>query len=251
MLRIVTTSWDDGFVYDLQVAECLLSREIAGTFYVPIHPYNGLPSLDNGQLQGLSSQGLEIGAHGIDHEDLSALPPRRAKEVIRTSKCLLEDAVGKEVSMFCYPNGRYGSDAPQSLREAGYRGGRTTRMLSTILNFRPYEMPTSLQAYPHARAAYIRNAIRAKAASRLYNYTARLRCEDDWVELGKRLFDQMTERGGVWHLYGHSWEIKELNLWGALSQMLDYVCRRPDVLYLTNGAVLSRLSLPTDASPAP
>jgi peptidoglycan/xylan/chitin deacetylase (PgdA/CDA1 family) len=247
-LRIVTTSWDDGVVHDLKLADCLLARGIAGTFYVPIHPFNGFPRLDTSQLQRLSSQGFEIGAHGVDHENLSALPPRRIQEVVRTSKCLLEDAVGKEVSMFCYPNGRYGPEAPQALREAGYRGGRTTRMLSTRHNFRPFEMPTTLQVYPHTRAAYVRNALRARAVGRLYNYAFRLRCENDWVELGKRLFDQVRERGGVWHLYGHSWEIEELGLWGDLSQLLDYVCRRPDVLYVTNSAVPGPLSPPANRS---
>ena len=238
MLRIVTTSWDDGVIHDLKVAQCLLSRGIAGTFYVPINSYRGA-RLDDGQLRGLASQGFEVGAHGVNHENFSALPAQPAREILRGAKDRLQEIIGKEVSMFCYPNGRYRRETPRLVKEAGYRGGRTTRMLSTAPGFRPFEMPTSLQAYPHTPAAYLRNTLRAGAPVRLFKYALGLRREDDWVELGRKLFDQVTARGGIWHLYGHSWEIEQLNLWDGLAQMLDYVCRRPGVLYLTNAAVLN------------
>jgi hypothetical protein len=47
------------------------------------------------------------------------------------------------------------------------------------------------------------------------------------------------ERGGIWHLYGHSWEIDEHKLWLELVEMLDYVAHREGVLYLTNSHALS------------
>lgn len=244
MLRIVTTSWDDGVIHDLKLADCLASRGLGATFYVPINSYRGV-RLESEQLRGFSSQGFEIGAHGIDHEDFSALDAPRAREILCRSKDRLEHIVRKEVSMFCYPNGRYRRETPRLVKEAGYRGGRTTRMLSTASNFHAFEMPTSLQAYPHPSTAYLRNALRAKAPRRLFHYALRMRWEDDWRELGRNLFDEMVERGGIWHLYGHSWEIEQLNLWDALGQMLDYVCRRPGVLYVTNGVVLDLLSQST------
>jgi hypothetical protein len=40
-------------------------------------------------------------------------------------------------------------------------------------------------------------------------------------------------------LYGHSWEIEELAIWGQLRELLDYVCKREGVLYPTNGQLLS------------
>ena len=47
----------------------------------------------------------------------------------------------------------------------------------------------------------------------------------------------MLLEGGVWHLYGHSWEIQELGLWDQLGDLLDYVAHRPGVVYATNGDV--------------
>src|SRR5437870_4578328 len=68
--RIVTTSWDDGDLSDLKLAELLNSRGLRGTFYVPINPYRGRPALDHANLRFLSSAGFEIGAHGVSHQYL-------------------------------------------------------------------------------------------------------------------------------------------------------------------------------------
>jgi hypothetical protein len=54
-------------------------------------------------------------------------------------------------------------------------------------------------------------------------FLVHLRRARSWLELGKRLFDVVLENGGVWHLFGHSWEIERLGLWGDLGEILDYV----------------------------
>ena len=59
----------------------------------------------------------------------------------------------------------------------------------------------------------------------------------DWVALGKRLFDRVLREGGVWHLFGHSWEIEQRGLWDGLAELTRYVARRPGVTYLTNGGL--------------
>ena len=66
-------------------------------------------------------------------------------------------------------------------------------------------------------------------------------CAASWVELGKALFDLVLCEGGVWHLYGHSWEIEEKGLWDELKEMLDYVAEREGVQYVTNAEVLNFL----------
>ena len=60
----------------------------------------------------------------------------------------------------------------------------------------------------------------------------------NWLELGKRLFDSVLQNGGVWHLYGHSWEIDELGLWNELEEILDYISKRKEVLYVSNGQLV-------------
>jgi len=233
-LRVVSTSWDDGDPNDLRIAELLRSRALPGTFYVPINPYQGKDRLENSALRMLCSEGFEVGAHTVGHKDLSKLSEKDLVHEIRDCKEILEQSMGERVLMFCYPNGRYNAAVTRQVKEAGYAGARTTRMLSVTTDFPPFEMPTTVQAYPHKGLAYIRNQGRAKSVSGLTKYVLEWK-RYQWVDLGKQLFNDVLKHGGIWHLYGHSWEIEELGIWNELTEMLDYVAARADVKYVTNG----------------
>ena len=243
-LRIVTTSWDDGDYADMKLAELLRSRGIRGTFYVPIK-YRERP-LDNTQLRVLASEGFEIGAHGFSHKLLWRLPPHELVQEVTLCKPILEDIIGTEIHMFCYPCGRYDANVVRALHAAGYRGARTVRMLSTSLTFDPFTMPTSLQAFPHLRFTYLKNVARARRFEDLRSCLVQIPRLGSWLELGKRLFDAVLENGGIWHLYGHSWEIERLGLWADVGEILDYVSRRDGVTYLPNCALVQPHSIASD-----
>jgi peptidoglycan/xylan/chitin deacetylase (PgdA/CDA1 family) len=239
--RIVTTSWDDGDPADLKVADLLRSRDVRGTFYVPMTGYRGRKILKPAGLRSLVSEGFEIGAHTLSHRTLSKLLPAEIDREVRGGKETLEDMLSCNIDMFCYPRGRYNRRVLNSVRASGYRGARTTRMLALESNFARFEMPTSLQVYPHSGWTYIRNIVKARKAGRLLDYLNQFRGARSWVELGKLLFDSVLKDGGVWHLYGHSWEIEELGLWAELAVLLDYVRGRPAIQYASNGEALKLL----------
>jgi peptidoglycan/xylan/chitin deacetylase (PgdA/CDA1 family) len=235
---IVTTSWDDGDSQDLEIANLLRSRGLPGTFYVPITGHPGRTTLSTTDLRSLSDQGFEIGAHSVSHKDLPSLTPERLDDEVRGCRQTLEQIVGRPVVMFCYPYGRYNKEVIRHVQNAGYKGARTIRMLSMRTHFLPFAMPTTIQAYPHCRAGYIRNLVRAGNAPTLLKYMTTLHRFVSWVDLGKQLFREVLERGGIWHLYGHSWEIDELNLWTDLRELLDYISHREGVRYLNNGPLV-------------
>lgn len=237
--RIVTTSWDDGDRRDLRLAELLRSKQIRGTFYIPITPYLGRPPLSHAELRALSSEGFEIGAHGYSHKHLWRLSPKELAEEINPCKPILEDILGTEVRMFCYPRGRYDSNVVRTVREAGYWGARTVRMLATRPEFNPFEVPTTVQAVPHRRFSYVKNVARARKIEGVPVFLTQLTRLGNWAELGKSLFDSVLENGGIWHLWGHSWEIDELGLWSDLEEMLDYVCKREGVTYIPNWELIA------------
>ena len=143
--------------------------------------------------------------------------------------------------MFCYPKGRYSARVIREVKKAGYAGARTTEMLGLHLNFDPYRMSTTLQVYPHTKTQYLRNIGRALHLGRALDFAAHLRRARGWVQLAKMTFDRVLQDGGIWHLYGHSWEIQELNLWSDLAVVLAYVSKRPGVVYVTNRDVLKYL----------
>jgi peptidoglycan/xylan/chitin deacetylase (PgdA/CDA1 family) len=235
-LSIVTTSWDDGDPADIKVAEFLHARKMRGTFYVPLS-FEGRQNLDPERLRSLTSGGFEIGAHGVSHLTLTKLNPSEIAKEVGVCKYRLEQAVGRKIRMFCYPRGRFNGEVVREVRKAGYEGARTTRMFRQDLDFDAFQMPTSLQAYPNTRVQYARNLVRGRNIQGLCEYVFQTIWCHNWVAMAKILFDRILKEGGVWHLYGHSWQIAEMNLWDDLKEILDYVSGREDVRYLTNGAI--------------
>lgn len=247
--KIVTTSWDDGDPCDLKVAELLRARGLAGTFYIPLIGYDGRRTLDTEHLRWLASGGFEIGGHGTSHNALPHLGPKEIAREVRICKSRLEDVLGGQVQMFSYPKGRHSAEVIGHLKEAGYMGARTNRILGHELDFTPFEMPTTLHVYHLRKSDCLRNAVRAAKFKAVFEYLARVSRADSWVELGKAFFDLVLRQGGVWHLYGHSWQIEEMGLWDDLKEILDYVCGRDGVLYATNAEVLTFLPEKTPGFP--
>jgi peptidoglycan/xylan/chitin deacetylase (PgdA/CDA1 family) len=204
---------------------------MTGTFFVPIcDPYR--PRLSDVQLRELSSSGFEIGSHGMLHRNLARTPRADLRWEIADSKTELQQIIGRRVSTFCYPMGRFDADVVAEVKRAGYDGARTTRMLSTRARFDPLHIPTTIQAYRHSSQAYWKNLLRHAGARDLLGYCTSLRNSESWIELGKRLFDRVLEEGGVWHLYGHSWEIEQYGLWKEFAEMLAYASGRQGVRYV-------------------
>jgi peptidoglycan-N-acetylglucosamine deacetylase len=140
--------------------------------------------------------------------------------------------------MFCYPKGRFNRDVVRAVQRAGYAGARGTRTLSSSLNFDRYSMPVTLQAYPHRRSNYVRNLVRLRAGRALLRSIPDLWRFEGWLQLGKSRFDRVLREGGVWHLFGHPWEIEKLGMWPQLEEIFRYVGNRPGVRYVTNAGLL-------------
>ncbi|MDR3677147.1 MAG: polysaccharide deacetylase family protein [Acidobacteriota bacterium] len=239
--RIVTTSWDGGDPNDLRVAGLLAARKVAGTFYIPVKDHHKSCRMGYAEFLELDSQGFEIGSHGASHPNLPLCDKKQLTLEVDSCKKRLEDDLGKAVSMFAYPRGKYDSNVIDTLKQAGYAGGRTSALLASTQNFDPFRMPTTVQVFPHSRLDYLRNLAREMRFDSSWGFATHFRFATNWVELAKSLFDSVLKSGGLWHLYGRSWEIEELRLWGGLKEVLDYVSNRPGVLYSSNcGAIRSR-----------
>lgn len=235
---IVTTSWDDDANSGVKVSHLLADKGINGTFYVPTAQLGHVTRFSISDLRVLNENRFEIGAHTVSHRVLTGLSRPEIAVEVRECKSTLENILGSEVSMFCYPKGRYNPVVLNEVESAGYRGARTTLMLQSDSQFSRFEMPTTLQAYPHARANYARNLLRLSGLTGMLTSLPNVITFDNWLQLGRKLFDRVLHQGGIWHLYGHPWEIENLNLWAELDTMLEYISGRPEVNYLTNGDVV-------------
>jgi hypothetical protein len=218
----ITTSWDDGHPLDFRVAALLAKYGIRGTFYVPMTAPTG--TMREAQVRELSCS-FEIGAHTVHHVDLTRATEQDARQEIFDGKAWLEDSTGLPCSMFCPPFGRYSSEHLELIRQAGFRGLRSVELLS--LDFPRSQggvliQPTTIQAHPHGFSAYVRNMLRRRAWRNLWLYVCHGRSAD-WPKLVHSLFSQVLKRGGVFHLWGHSWELEETGHWQRLEEVLRFL----------------------------
>jgi peptidoglycan/xylan/chitin deacetylase (PgdA/CDA1 family) len=229
---IVTTSWDDGSILDLKLGELLTKYGIKGTFYIPRFSKRITP-MQKIDLVELSAK-HEIGAHTLNHAHLTLIPPSEAKTEIEGSKSYLEDITGKKINMFCYPFGEFNGDTKQIIKAAGFIGARTVRFngLKNIPD--PYEFGITTAASNHQSDESGEIAKYSQAVS--------IKSLSDWEVKAKILFDLALEEGGIWHLWGHSWEIGDHNDWDKLERVLNYISHRPGVIYTSNGETLDIVS---------
>jgi hypothetical protein len=236
----ITTSWDDGSLHDLRLAELLAKYGLPGTFYVPLS--DSRPTLTAAQIRGLSIE-FEIGAHTVNHVRLKRLAESQARHEIVDSKKRLEDILGKPCSIFCFPGGSYANVHLQLLRDAGFVAARTVELLSFQ---RPRTrhgialIPTTIQAYPHRTGSYLRNAAKRLSVDAVWNLLRGSRAKG-WPAFAHMLLEQAADIGGVFHLWGHSWELEENGQWRVLDETLAAISE-----YRESASLLTNMELCSD-----
>ena len=123
----VALTFDDGFAdFSPQAFPWLLQYAFPATVFLvsgycgktndwPSQPpgLGGRALLGWSEIEELSRQGIEFGAHSVTHPDLTRLPLAAAREEILSSRKQIEDRVGRPVKAFAYP---YGAES-RPLRE--------------------------------------------------------------------------------------------------------------------------------------
>ena len=236
---VMTTSWDDGHPLDLRIADLLASYGLAGTFYVSRK--TSWPIMTPREIRELSSK-FEIGGHLIEHLSLDQLPDERALEQLLGSREWIEEVTGKPCRALCFPGGKYRRDQLGLVQKAGYLAARTTELLSTAF---PRQvnglalLSTTVQAYPHSRLSYAKNALKRRSLANLFR-TRALFYGHDWLELARNLLERTLCHRGVFHLWGHSWEIEQEQQWDRLKELLAVMAANRDKLtIMTNSEVAS------------
>jgi peptidoglycan/xylan/chitin deacetylase (PgdA/CDA1 family) len=230
----VTTSWDDGHQLDARLAAELAEHGFAGTFYVAPRSAEIPPGrrLSPAALQDLAGR-FEIGAHTLTHPRLTRLPLPAAAREISQGKAAVQDIIGREVTSFCYPYGAYREEHVAAVRAAGFRVARTISRFCTGPPADPLQLATTTHA-----ARYLADGWPVlRAGPTLPAGWAAWR---DWDVLSRQLFQQARARGGVYHLWGHSWEIEAHRDWGRLRALLRYIAAHDGVTFVTNGELATQ-----------
>jgi peptidoglycan/xylan/chitin deacetylase (PgdA/CDA1 family) len=222
---IVTTSWDDGQQFDEKLSSLLLDYGINGTFYIAKNWEGRLVDTD---LIRKLDKNFEIGAHTISHPTLTSIDLGCAFNEIKNSKEWLEELVNHEIEMFSYPKGKYNNEIVKLVEQAGFKGAR-------VLDFQIALPKNQFLLGVGSQASNGSPLLRLKASLKSQlSFKSLL----DWRTNAKLLFDHLLEKGGIWHLWGHSWELDKNNDWKKLEDVLEYVSKRRNVSYLENRDII-------------
>jgi peptidoglycan-N-acetylglucosamine deacetylase len=229
----VTTSWDDGHMLDHKLAALLEDNGLCGTFYVA--PKNvELPQeerLRDRDLRSLASH-FEIGGHTLNHMRLTVLSDEVASREVADGKDALEQIIGMPLRSFCYPGGEYSRQHPEMVRAAGFQLARTTCRGVTGTSPR-YETHTTVHAYCHPSDTLSAYQLSGGNIKKAYQISR------NWDVLAMTMFDRVLASGGIFHLWGHSWEIDQNEDWDRLIRVFRYIGNRPNVNYVENGGLAS------------
>jgi len=244
-----TTSWDDGHPLDLRLAELLSKYDLTGTFYVPFE--NSRKVMTRREMTELLGR-FELGSHTVHHTVLTEVSDDVADAEIRQSKSGMEDLTGLPCETFCFPKGRFRRRHLGMVRRAGYQCARTVELLSTGLCKQRAGIsliPTTVQVSDHGWAAYAKNCAKRLSVRNLANSIMYARSRN-WVATARTMLQAIAQHGGVFHLWGHSWEIDAQHQWVQLEAVLrEMHALRFAAPCVTNSA-LARLSVVDSIHPA-
>ncbi|NDJ75621.1 MAG: polysaccharide deacetylase family protein [Chloroflexi bacterium] len=239
----ISTSWDDGHVLDRRVVDLLNRHNLRGTFYIA---RDYLPDrLSDSEIVVLAQE-HEVAAHTLTHPILTEIALDDARQEIMGSKAWLEDLTGRPVTGFAFPAGIFNQDLRNLAEDVGFRVARSVRQFSIGTTGLDYlDLPTTIHIYPfpfrpvnswRARFQPIRRAVPHILPLRIPLLALR-----NWPALATILLERASQQGGVWHLWGHSWEIEKYGMWDELDRILAVASRYSNAQPVTNSELVHAL----------
>jgi len=116
--KSVLISFDDGYADNYAYAYPILREEkVPGTFFV----VSGTVGHDNRMtvdaLREMQANGMDIGSHTVNHENLSEMDETDIDYEMRESKAALEKMLGKPVFALAYPEGKADEAVLESVKK--------------------------------------------------------------------------------------------------------------------------------------
>lgn len=200
-------SIDDGHPSDLKIAEIFLKYNVKAIFYIPIKNIEGKQVLAEKDIKFLS-ENFEIGAHTYNHRDLTTLPRKEWEKEIIDGKESLESIIGREITSFAPPRGKYNADIVEfCYNKVGFKSFRSARLFNANpSNRNDWIWNPNLHIYPHLKIVDILHCIKTGDKTSLRKRIALLRYSH--MEMTRLLSRELDEI----HLWGHGWELEEKNI---------------------------------------
>lgn len=123
----VVITFDDGYKDNYDNAYPILKEfGYTATIFVITGLIDKDPNyLNSNHIKEMSKNGIEIGSHSINHENLLEISKENKIETITKSKQDLEKLIEKPVISIAYPFGKFNNDVVNITKDAGYTLGFT------------------------------------------------------------------------------------------------------------------------------
>jgi peptidoglycan/xylan/chitin deacetylase (PgdA/CDA1 family) len=122
----LVVSFDDGYLSQYRSAAPVLRKlRWPGVLNMEVHNLHVEGGLSPRMVRALIAAGWELGAHTINHLDLTQVDAATLAHEVSGSREALRRRFHVPVNFFCYPAGKYDDAAIAAVRAAGFRGATT------------------------------------------------------------------------------------------------------------------------------
>ena len=238
-MKVITTSWDDGHIMDFHIAELLEKYNLKGTFYIPAS--NDEHEVMNEKNVISLAKKFEIGGHTISHKRINKVSEGLFDSEILGCYNWLTNLLDQSPVSFCFPGGVYNKAAIDYVYKSGFKIIRTTELLNPWMDNNTV-IPTTMQVYKHSEFTYYKHLLKRFNIKSLLFYLKSSRTSD-LRKNTEYYLNYLVQNDGCFHLWGHSWEIEEFNLWYDLEELFKIMSNISEIDYVTNGELLSYKNL--------
>ena len=202
----VVQCWDDGVSNDARLTEILRRHGAKATFNLNagLHQAKRTPAAwtyqdtEVGRLGWDEMKtvyaGFTIANHTLTHPHLEQLPMAEARREIVEGRNQLQQFFGQPVLGFAYPYGSYNEAVMEAVREAGHVYARTVGNVA-----HPFPPENAMAFHPNCHFL----------------------ADDFWVRY------ETARAGGVFHFWGHSYEMTAEPLWTEFEAKIARISADP------------------------
>jgi hypothetical protein len=191
--------------------------------------------MSEAEISKLSSS-FEIGGHTLTHTRLGGVSRQKVYQEVNGCYQWLNELLGTAPTSFCFPGGIYNTVAIEHAISAGFKILRTTELLS-IKASESYLTPTTLQLYEHRKSTYLKHLVKRRKVGNCLVWLKSM-ASSDLMYLVDYYLAKIEGEGGCLHIWGHSWEIEEFDLWQKMEMIFRQIANLSGFQYLSNRNLL-------------
>lgn len=204
----IISSWDDGTISDLKMAELMMKYDVPTIFYWPsyIQESKNLAMTSNWlnerECKEIASK-FEIGSHSVNDKPMKKMQIAQISREINDSRKYWQDLTGQPINSFAYPKNSSNVLIKALLKGAGYTSARSLIVGFLMQGDDLYEQKCTVQIG-----------------------IDRIEYQNKSWELFADEMISKSDESSVFHIFGNSWDIESFGDWENLENLLKRLTGR-------------------------